>query len=74
MDQVALELGKRCKDAEDKPASHGRGIDVPGQHLSTDTPLLQIADQPHDVRQRTTDPVQFPHNQSIALSRGVERL
>ena len=74
MDQVALELGKRCKDAEDESASPGRGIDIPGQHLQTDAPLLQIADQPHNVRQGTADPVQLPHNQSVALSRGVDGL
>ena len=72
--KVALELGKRCKDAEDEPAGYGRGIDVVCQHLQTDAAFLQIADQSHNMRKRTTDPVQLPHHQSVFPARRVEGL
>ena len=74
MDEIALELGERGENAKDKsPRRRGR-VDVTGQHLQPDPLLLKLADKPDDMRQGSSDPVEFPDDKRVALASGVECL
>ena len=73
VDQVALELGQGGEDAKHEPARRRRRVDVASEHLEAHAALCEIADEPHDVGQRATDPVQLPDRDRVALARDIER-
>src|SRR3546814_4099643 len=47
---------------------------IAGQHLQADAALLQISDQPDDVRQRPSNSVELPDNKSVAITHDIDCL
>ncbi len=74
MDEIAFELCERREYSEHEATRGCRGIDVAREHLQADATLLKVADKANDVRQRTTDAVQLPNDESIAVARHLKRL
>ena len=48
-DDVALKLSKGTEDVEDELPAAGRGVDLLGQALEADPPLLQSGDRLYEV-------------------------
>ena len=73
-DQLALELGKRSKDAESETAIGGRRVDLragTGQDLQPDPARPEILRRRHEVTQIATEPVELPDDKRVAW---LERL
>jgi len=61
--QLALELGEGCEDAEGKPAVGGRCVDLgssAGQHLEADTADAQILGRDDEMSKIAAETVELP--------------
>lgn len=71
---------QQCAGGGTRPAGHARLPDrsflsgVTGQHFQPDPLLLELADKSDDMWQGSSDPVQLPDDESVAVTGGVERL
>ncbi len=70
--QIPLEVGKRPKDMEHQPSRTARGIDRFCDRTESHAPPLQIADDRHQVLQRTCQAIQFPDHHGIPRSKASE--
>jgi hypothetical protein len=71
-DQVALELGERCKDVKHQLACRAARLDLLGQALEADALLFQLANDAHEVWQTATKAIQSPHHKGVTLAQRLE--
>ena len=62
-DHLPLELCQSAEDVEDQFSTAGRGVDLLGQALETDAPLLQPSDRLYKVWERSPETIELPHDE-----------
>ena len=73
-DHVALELGQGAEDVEDQLAAAGGGVDLLGQALEADPPLLQPSDRLDQVWERSPETIELPDDEGVPRADVAERL
>jgi hypothetical protein len=70
--QVALKLRQGGEDVEDEPSGWGVRLDAFREGNEPDSPALQIAHYPNQVRQRPAEAVKPPDHQDIPRAQRLE--
>jgi hypothetical protein len=70
--QVALKLSQGGEDVEDEPAGRGVRLDAFREGHEPDSPALQVAHNPNQVRQRSAEAVEPPDHQDIPRPERLE--
>src|SRR6476660_5050613 len=74
-DEVALELGERCKDAKDELARRGSRVDsgtLASQDPQTDTSGRKIMHNVHEMPQIAAKAVELPHDKGVTISERLQ--
>jgi len=69
-DEGPLELGQGCEDPEDELPRRGRGVDrcsLAREHFEPHATVCDVMDRVDQVAQVSTESVEFPYQESIAL-------
>ena len=69
-----LKLGQRTEEVEDELPARRSGVEAFLEALEADTALFQVVDNGNKVLQGTAEPVEFPHDDGIALADEVQQV
>jgi hypothetical protein len=72
--QIAFELGERREDVEDVTAAAGRRVERLLQAAEADLSLLERVDAFDEIAERASEPIELPHDESVAASDVLQRL
>src|SRR4051794_25078067 len=73
-DHVPLEIGQGREDMEDELPAAGGGVDLLGQALEADPPILEPCHRLNQVRERSAKPVELPDDEGVTAARETYRL
>jgi hypothetical protein len=73
-DHLPLELCQSPEDVEDQFSTAGGGVDLLGQALETDAPLLQPSDRLYKVWERSPETIELPDHERVTRADVAECL
>jgi len=71
-DEIPLKLCECTEDVKDESSACIGGVDVLGQRLEPHTTCIKRVDDLDQVQQRTTEPIQSPNHQGVALPQRLQ--
>ena len=73
-DHLSLELCQSAEDVEDQFSAAGRSVDLLGQALETDAPLLQPSDRLYKVWEGSPETIELPDDEGVPRADVAERI